>query len=336
MNDNTELEPQKRDLGEAGLIQMGQRGLELRSLDDAYRFAQYVVSAKLAPSGMNAAACLVAIQMGAEVGLPPMGSIQNIAVINGRPAIWGDAALAVCMQHPAFDDIEEYFENEGDPAKITAVCEVKKRGRDKPVIRRFSAADRATANLAGVHKSYPKRMLQMRARSWALKDAFPGALKGMDFAEIEEEIPKTVRAVENEAEQDPLEQALTRPATATPVAATPIDPEKPKRAARKPAAPAPEPEPEPEPQRSVVEDPEATFFEPNEEDDDPPFGTEDEPEQEQQYSLPDVYAKAKERKLKGSQFYSMVEKVSGRRTTKPEDLTQEEINLLAKSIEDLQ
>jgi hypothetical protein len=34
---------------------------------------------------------LLAVQLGSEVGLRPLQALQNIAVINGRPAVWGDA-----------------------------------------------------------------------------------------------------------------------------------------------------------------------------------------------------------------------------------------------------
>ena len=38
---------------------------------------------------------LLAIQWGAEVGLGPLQALQGIAVINGRPSIWGDATLGM-------------------------------------------------------------------------------------------------------------------------------------------------------------------------------------------------------------------------------------------------
>lgn len=198
---NEEAAPEKRNLGQSALIPVGERGMVLSTLDDTYRFAQFVASSGLAPKEMNTAGILVAIQMGGELGLPPMASIQNIAVINGRPSIWGDAALAVCQMHPDFLDIDE----EWDEATQTATCKVytKKRGMDRPVVRSWSKKDNEAAGLEGgnVHKKFPKRMKQMRARSWALRDTFPGALKGLLTAEEAQEIPP--RMVENEAEGAP-------------------------------------------------------------------------------------------------------------------------------------
>ena len=57
---------------------------------------------------------------------------------------------------------------------------------DLPTTRTFSQEDAKRANLwgkAGPWTAYPKRMLQMRARSFALRDSFPDALKGVGISE---------------------------------------------------------------------------------------------------------------------------------------------------------
>ncbi len=170
-------------------IAAGDRGLELRSLDDMWRFAQYVVSSGLAPKSFNTdnpvAAVLVALQMGAELGLTPMASLQNIAVINGRPSVWGDAMLAVCRASGIFDEqvFDEHFEGQGD--QLTAVCTVRRLPNGKPTTRTFSMQDAKEAKLLekdGPWKQYRRRMLQMRARSWACRDAFSDAAKGFKCA----------------------------------------------------------------------------------------------------------------------------------------------------------
>ena len=66
-------------------IDFGNQGVKLASLEDAFRFANAVAISGFAPRGMEKPeAILVAIQLGAELGLTPMSSLQNIAVINGR------------------------------------------------------------------------------------------------------------------------------------------------------------------------------------------------------------------------------------------------------------
>jgi len=132
---------------------------------------------------------MIAVQLGSELGLAPMQSLQNIAVISGRPAVFGDAMPALCRQSPVCEDIEERFEGEGD--KLTAVCVAKRVGK-KPIVQTFSVEDAKKAELwgkAGPWKQYPRRMLQMRARGFALRDAFPDVLRGLISVEEAQDIP---------------------------------------------------------------------------------------------------------------------------------------------------
>lgn len=126
---------------------------------------------------------MLAVQMGSELGLAPMQSLQNIAVINGRPALWGDAMLGLCKASGICEDVIERIE--GDGASMIAWC-IAKRSGCNPVKVSFSMADATKAGLTskpGPWTQYPKRMLQMRARGFALRDAFPDVLKGLITAE---------------------------------------------------------------------------------------------------------------------------------------------------------
>jgi len=111
--------------------------------------------------------------------LQPMQAMQNIAVINGRPSIWGDAMIALVRACPAFEYINETQTDK------EATCVIKRKGEPEAV-RTFSMEDAKRAGLTGKSgpwTQYPKRMMQMRARSWALRDVFPDVLKGMICAE---------------------------------------------------------------------------------------------------------------------------------------------------------
>ena len=105
------------------------RGLALASMDDAYRFAKMVAATEFAPKDFRGKpeACLLAIQAGAEVGLSPMQSLQSIAVINGKPSVYGDTALAVCKCSPVCEWVRERIEGDGDT--MVAICEAKRNGQ---------------------------------------------------------------------------------------------------------------------------------------------------------------------------------------------------------------
>lgn len=163
----------------------GGNGLQLNTLDDYWRFAQYVLKARLAPKGMETAEAVVcALQLGAEVGLPPMASVQNIMVVNGRPTIWGDAMLAVAQRSGMFDEkvFTEWFTGAPGQDDYTAHCRVQRIGSDHPTEQSFSVKQAKSANLwgkSGPWSAYPWRMLQMRARAFALRDRFADVLKGL-------------------------------------------------------------------------------------------------------------------------------------------------------------
>lgn len=161
-------------------------GLALASFDDAFRFAQMVAKSDFAPKDFRGKpeSCMLAIQHGSEVGLSPMQSLQSIACINGRPSVWGDAALALVMGSPVCEYVRERVEGDGD--SMVAICEAKRRGYPDANVTKFSVADAKKAGLwgkSGPWTQYSKRMLQLRARGFALRDAFPDVLKGLVTAE---------------------------------------------------------------------------------------------------------------------------------------------------------
>jgi len=123
-----------------------------------------------------------------------MQAVQNIAVINNRPSIWGDAALALVRASGLLEEFEEWKEGTEYTDGWTAYCKVKRHGDTKATIESFSWADAKRAKLTPADSSspwtkYPKRMLQMRARSWPLRDKFTDVLKGL---QIREEAPDIV------------------------------------------------------------------------------------------------------------------------------------------------
>ncbi len=159
----------------------------------------------------------VAIQMGMELGLPPMQALQNIAVIKGRPSLWGDAMLAVIRAHPQFGSIQEM-----DIADITkakkATCVLTRKGEPAHTST-FSIDDAKTAGLwgkTGPWTNYPSRMLMLRARAFACRNVFPDALRGIHSAEEQSDIP-SVEAVATVKSSSILERVQARQADAKPV-----------------------------------------------------------------------------------------------------------------------
>jgi hypothetical protein len=162
------------------------RGLALQSFSDAMKFGETVANSEFAPKDFKGkpASCMLAIQCGAEIGLSAMQALQSIAVVNGRPAVYGDAAMALVKASHVCEYVTESVEGDGE--QMVATCTAKRRGYPSATVVRFTVADAKKAGLwgkAGPWSQYPKRMLQMRARGFALRDCFPDVLKGLVTAE---------------------------------------------------------------------------------------------------------------------------------------------------------
>jgi len=135
------------------------------------------------------------IAFGLEVGLKPMQALQNIAVINGRPSLYGDSMLAIVMGSAVFGSVKETF----DDKTMTAICTASRKDGTTNT-QTFSKQD---AELAGLWmrqsakgnsmpwSSYPKRMLKMRARSFCLRDTFPDILSGIIASEEAQDYPQS-------------------------------------------------------------------------------------------------------------------------------------------------
>ena len=190
------------------------RGLALATFDDAFRFAKMVASSEFAPKDFRGKpeSCLLAVQHGSEVGLGPMQSLQSIAVINGRPSVWGDAALALVMGSPVCEYVRETVTGDGDA--MVATCEAKRRGYPQPTTVAFSVADAKKAGLwgkSGPWTQYPRRMLQLRARGFALRDAFPDVLKGLVTAEEAQDYPAAEPVRTPQSKPQPTPEPVARP-----------------------------------------------------------------------------------------------------------------------------
>lgn len=166
------------------------RAIVPQDFDGAWRIANAVVKAGMAPKGLDTPEkAMVAIMHGLEVGMTPMAALQSIAVINSRATIWGDGALGLVQASGKMESHKEWFEGTGDTRK--AFCTVVRKGDPEPKHGEFSVADAKAAKLlgkAGPWQEYRDRMLKMRARAFALRDGFSDVLKGLGIAEEVQDI----------------------------------------------------------------------------------------------------------------------------------------------------
>jgi hypothetical protein len=167
------------------------QGIKITGISDLERWCKIVAASQLAPKGISSPqAIAVAIQAGMELGLGPMQALQSIAVINGKPSIYGDTALGLVKRHKDFLDHVE-----PEPVDGVATVTSKRRGCSD-ITRTYSVDDAKRAGLwgkSGPWTTNPNRMLQLRARSFALRDQFPDVLRGVGIAEeVRDYTPRNV------------------------------------------------------------------------------------------------------------------------------------------------
>lgn len=197
------------------------------------RLAQILCKSDIVPKDLQgkAANVLLVLMYGNEIGVTPAQALQNVMVINGRPSLWGDAVMGLCIASAVYEDSKDSF----DEATMTATFKAKRKGKDW-VVRTFSMKDAILAKLdkkEGPWQQYPKRMLFHRARSWALRDTFPDVLKGIRYFEEEKDFIETT-AESTKTYEMPKENVMPT-GTSTAAQGTSIPPPAPTPAPETPA-----------------------------------------------------------------------------------------------------
>lgn len=176
---------------------------------DVWQLSEMLSQSNFIPEGYRGqpANIMVAMGLGSEVGLAPLQSLQNICVINGQPAVYGDALLALVMASPLCLMYEDGWDDESQ-------CAWAHTQRDGGSVREqvFSLDTAKRAGLLskkGPWQQYPERMCKMRARSWLCRDVYPDILKGLSVVRVLDDAaqPRTqARQLRNQpSEQQPRE-----------------------------------------------------------------------------------------------------------------------------------
>ena len=168
-------------------VALGREGVMLRSMDDLKSFAVMACNAGMFPHFAKPEALALAVIWGQEIGINPIQALNHIAIIKGRPVLWGPVPMAIVMRSGVLDikRHKEYVVGKPGSADFAAVVETARIGG--PVTRViFSWDDAKRAGLAGkdTYTAYGADMLLNRARSRALKRVFPDVLMGCGVATV--------------------------------------------------------------------------------------------------------------------------------------------------------
>lgn len=190
-------EPQAPPASKKAPIGFGKSGVIISTLAELWRFAEIILDSGMAPRGMDTVAKItVAIQFGAEFGVPALASVRGVAVIEGQPSWKGDMALALVRASGLCAGYKKWHEGEG--MKRKAFVATQRTDSTEPMVTEFSVDDAVLAGLWGMTSSngrpmpwsqYPDRMLYYRALGFNLRDNFPEVMKGTVTAEERADYP---------------------------------------------------------------------------------------------------------------------------------------------------
>jgi len=202
----TKMEPETTEVAKRSSVSVS---LQLTNLADLREFCKILASTDMVPKAYKGKPddILVAILHGQELGLPHLQALQSIAVVNGIPSVYGDAALAMVRASGKLEDFDEWIEVDGvrqsgssfpimkwaeEGRMIVGHCMSKRVGAKRPRTTTYSVDDAKRAKLwekkaaNGFESPWcttPQRMLMFRPRSWNLRDEFGDVLKGMAIYE---------------------------------------------------------------------------------------------------------------------------------------------------------
>lgn len=188
------------------------------TVEEAARMAQAVMLGGFAPDsyGRDPNKIMLGIMAAMEAGLQPLYGLRQIAIINGRPTIWGDAAMALVQSKNLIDEYTEAqvgtTPTDNDlskwPDDYGWKVVIKRKGQKGSYEGIFTVGMAKRARLWLNAKKvpwmeHPDRMLKIRARAFPLRDGFADALAGLAIREEVEDFETVEKHVEIDLSDTP-------------------------------------------------------------------------------------------------------------------------------------
>lgn len=154
---------------------------------------------------------LFAILKGAELGLPPVYSLSNISVINGKPSLGTDLMVGLAKKSPEWGGMRVEYSDDQTSCSVT-VRRIYSNGVVDESTATFTMDEARNAGLVrggSPWDKYPARMLKHRATAFAIRDAFPDLLAGTyDPDEVSDVVDSSSANAERAAELGSLRKQL--------------------------------------------------------------------------------------------------------------------------------
>lgn len=172
-------------------------GILPRDLDELTRYASLIQKSKLAPKSFDTLEKVaIGILMNMELGRPIIVGLQDLAIINGKCGIYGDASLAMVTASGLMEDGYPISKETGTPYTDdwTFKYTVKRVGRPEETgVWTWLDSKRAGFDAPKTKDGrddiwspwtrFTRRMMQWKSRNFVIRDNFGDVLKGMKTVE---------------------------------------------------------------------------------------------------------------------------------------------------------
>lgn len=181
-------------------MSLSAKGLVPTTYNELMQMAMLLHQSGLAPNSLDTVQKVaVAAAMCLELGRPIMSGIQDMAVINGKVSMFGDAILGLIRASGELELFDQW--EDGKPLQDDWVIytKVKRRGgKEKTSSFSWMEAKRAgydnpkkrdgSADYSSPWRRYTRRMMMFKSRNFLLRDEFGDILKGMKAQEDIEDL----------------------------------------------------------------------------------------------------------------------------------------------------
>lgn len=188
--------------------------LNVQVMREIYQIAQAFSMSNLVPeayrgrpNSVGHANCFVALSMGFELDLPPMQALTHIVVVNGRPAVDGQLAIALANRRAPIVGPMRFDEGGKGDEQFCVAWAIDKASKER-VEYRLSIADAKAAGWLDKGMSHwkkdPRLMLRYRSASYLIRTTYPDAILGLstkdELEDLEAETSTAKTAQERLAE----------------------------------------------------------------------------------------------------------------------------------------
>lgn len=180
-----------------------------RTPEEYARMARLLIDADCVPASYSnddprktRAALIIGLMKSVEIGVPPITGLNGIMIVNNRPSVWGDLAVALVQRGGQL--VNQQIVQIGQAPEPGLPLDkwdssygfrviMWRKGQEGGYVGEFTVGDARRAGLWENHKKkpwiyYPKDMLFNRARAKPLRAGFADALHGMGIVEEERDV----------------------------------------------------------------------------------------------------------------------------------------------------